>query len=158
MVPFYRCSRWWLASLYSRIVLLEAATVGPPSTACGGAGRDETVHAQARRIVITSSSTGGPTGRDKTDRHLRNTLFPVCEPGAKMSDKSCTLRTRKFLRNPLLGRRQFVRLHSYVPCIPVSVEIVELPLAVTSTGAMEPSQGNGGLLYVDTIPPTATQS
>ena len=30
-----------------------------------------------------------------------------------MSEKACTIRTRKFLTNPLLGRKQFVSLPSY---------------------------------------------
>lgn len=33
---------------------------------------------------------------------------PSFQQAAKMSDKSCTIRTRKFITNRLLSRRQFV--------------------------------------------------
>lgn len=53
--------------------------------------------------------------RNKDHRRTRSLSFPTVCGCAKMSDKACTLRTRKFLKNPLLGRRQFVRSLSTMP-------------------------------------------
>ena len=55
-------------------------------------------------------------GKQKGRAFLRETLFgthdgtaPPCEGSvATMSNTSCTLRTRKFMTNRLLARRQFV--------------------------------------------------